>query len=117
MHPHASASNIIPLASLTKPHELAGTHLTFQGTSGPDNGGFTYDSSGLPFENSPNKIKWRWQHEAEFRDLDGSLTGQAAGSKAVAKADFLPTSCSENAAFSVGGLPGAVCPPDVNFHR
>jgi hypothetical protein len=38
-------------------------------------GGYTYFTDNLVFDNSPNVIAWRWEHEGFFYDLDGSLCG------------------------------------------
>lgn len=41
-------------------------------------GGFTTRFEKTQFLNSPNKAAFKWQHEAVFEDLDGTLTGKGA---------------------------------------
>ena len=84
-----------------------------------NNGGFTYKLSGLSFLNSPNKIAWRWMHEAVYHDLDGTLTG-IVGGKAVPTSGILPNDkCTHNVAgMSVNAhVPGSICQADVEFNR
>ena len=90
---------------------------SIQGTAGPNNGGFTYFSRNLTFINSPNKVAYRWQSEAVFHDLDGTLTGTTDG-KVIPDAGILPPDhCTFSVAeFSVG-IPGAKCTESVKFHR
>ncbi len=88
-----------------------------QGFIGSDTGGFTYAVKNLNFVNSPNKVFYRWQHEAIFHDLDGSLSGTVDG-KVVPSAGILPPDhCTFNESdFSVG-VPGSVCSDQVQLHR
>ena len=65
--------------------------------------------SGLVFDNSPNKAKFRWENEVVLHDLDGSLTGTVDG-KAIPTSPILPPSrCTSNAALSIG-QPGGCFP-------
>ena len=89
------------------------THI--DGTTGPFCGGFRYDVDKATFISSPNKIRYQWEHEGYFRDIDGSLTG-SAGYSSVPTSDFLPAECTNNAGFSVH-FPGSVCTDTVHFHR
>lgn len=69
----------------------------------------------VTFVNSPNKVYFRWVHEGVLRDRAGSLTG-TAGAGIVPDMDILPPSCTLGDEFSVNAeVPGAVCPPDVDF--
>ena len=89
------------------------------GQTEENNGGFTYKVSGFTFQNSPNKIIWRWMHEGVYHDLDGSLTG-IVGGKAVATSGILPSDkCTHNAAgMNVNAkVPGSICQADVEFNR
>ena len=79
------------------------------------NGGFTYQVATHSFANSPNKIAFRWLHDAAYKSLDDTFTG-TSGEVVVACADFLPPSCTSETAFSVG-LDGCACDADVEFHR
>ncbi|XP_061122944.1 PKHD1 like 1, tandem duplicate 1 [Syngnathus typhle] len=79
-------------------------------------GGWTVRLSGLQFMNSPNKAAFRWEHEVQLVDLDGSLTGNI-NHKVIPMNGLLdPAHCSESAEFSLV-FPGAVCDQTVNFHR
>ena len=56
----------------------------------------------MTFVNSPNKVFWRWEHEASLHDLDGSLTG-IIDAKVVPDSTFLPPSnCEVRGEFSIG---------------
>ena len=50
------------------------------GRTSTNNGGFTYRFGELTFINSPNKASFRWEHDAVFEDMDGTLTGISGGS-------------------------------------
>ena len=91
------------------------THVA--GKSGPNNGGFTYSTRNLTFINSPNKVAYRWQSEAVFHDLDGTLTGLTGG-KVIPDAGILPPDhCTSSVPeFSVG-VPGSKCTEVIKFHR
>ena len=91
---------------------------TVQGTTEDDNGGYTYRISNTVLYKSPNVISYRWIHEGQIKDLDGSLTGITNG-VAVPETDILPDSCTHNVqGFSVNpNVPGSVCPASVKFLR
>ncbi|XP_057684607.1 fibrocystin-L-like [Corythoichthys intestinalis] len=79
-------------------------------------GGWSAHVGGLHFVNSPHKVFFRWEHEVELVDTDGTLTGNM-NHKVVPMSGLLdPAHCSESADFSLG-YPGAVCDDTVNFHR
>ncbi|XP_029299003.1 LOW QUALITY PROTEIN: PKHD1 like 1, tandem duplicate 1 [Cottoperca gobio] len=79
-------------------------------------GGWSVRFAGIQYFNSPNKAGFRWEHEVQLVDTDGSLTG-TINNKVVPLSPLLdPAHCSQNAAWSVG-FPGAVCDHTVNFHR
>ncbi|XP_075995316.1 PKHD1 like 1, tandem duplicate 1 [Genypterus blacodes] len=79
-------------------------------------GGWAARFSGIQYFNSPNKASFRWEHEVQLMDMDGSLTGNA-GYIAVPQSNLLdPAHCSQNPAWSLG-FPGAVCDNTVSFHR
>ena len=79
----------------------------------------------LEFVNSPNKV---FLDEGEgdqgmwFVDVDGSLTG-TAGASLVGDSPTNPPACVKDTTGDLGeahnpsGLPGAVCPSSVKFHR
>lgn len=60
---------------------------------------------------------WRWIHEGQYVDEDGTLTGKPAGSTATPCNDNLPPTCVEDAEFSRGAIKGCICPPGMRFHR
>ncbi|XP_054461971.1 PKHD1 like 1, tandem duplicate 1 [Anoplopoma fimbria] len=79
-------------------------------------GGWAVRFSGNQYFNSPNKAGFRWEHEAQLVDTDGSLTGNI-NHKVVPMSPLLdPAHCSQSDEWSVG-FPGAVCDHTVNFHR
>ncbi|XP_038580507.1 PKHD1 like 1, tandem duplicate 1 [Micropterus salmoides] len=79
-------------------------------------GGWAVKFSGVQYINSPNKAGFRWEHEVQLVDSDGSLTGNI-NHKVVPMSPLLdPAHCSQRAEWSVG-FPGAVCDHTVNFHR
>uniref|UniRef100_A0AAQ5X4Y6 Polycystic kidney and hepatic disease 1 (autosomal recessive)-like 1 n=1 Tax=Amphiprion ocellaris TaxID=80972 RepID=A0AAQ5X4Y6_AMPOC len=79
-------------------------------------GGWAVRFSGIQYVNSPNKAGFRWEHEVQLIDTDGSLTGNI-NHKVVPMSPLLdPAHCSQSAEWSVG-FPGAVCDHTVDFHR
>ncbi|XP_073714826.1 fibrocystin-L [Misgurnus anguillicaudatus] len=79
-------------------------------------GGWSVRFGGIRFNQSPNKARFRWEHEVVLVDTDGSLTGKF-NSKVVPMSNLLdPSHCSQVADWSVG-VPGAVCDNTINFHR
>ncbi|KAA0710214.1 Fibrocystin-L Polycystic kidney and hepatic disease 1-like protein 1 [Triplophysa tibetana] len=79
-------------------------------------GGWSARFSGIEYYQSPNKARFRWEHEVALVDIDGSLTGNM-NSKVVPMTNLLdPSHCSQAADWSVG-VPGAVCDNTTNFHR
>ncbi|KAI7798959.1 putative fibrocystin-L, partial [Triplophysa rosa] len=79
-------------------------------------GGWSARFSGIQYYQSPNKARFRWEHEVALIDTDGSLTGKN-NSKVVPMSNLLdPSHCSQAAEWSVG-VPGAVCDNTTNFHR
>ncbi|XP_029369318.1 PKHD1 like 1, tandem duplicate 1 isoform X2 [Echeneis naucrates] len=89
---------------------------TIDGTCVDRCGGWAVRFSGIQYMNSPNKAKFKWEHEVQLVDADGSLTGQI-NHKVVPMSDLLdPAHCSQSAEWSLG-FPGAVCDHTVDFHR
>ncbi|XP_033493349.2 PKHD1 like 1, tandem duplicate 1 [Epinephelus lanceolatus] len=79
-------------------------------------GGWAVRFSGIEYFNSPNKAGFRWEHEVQLVDTDGSLTGNI-DHKVVPMSGLLdPAHCSQSSEWSVA-FPGAVCDETVNFHR
>ncbi|XP_024857831.1 fibrocystin-L isoform X2 [Kryptolebias marmoratus] len=79
-------------------------------------GGWAVRFSGIRYMNSPNKAGFRWEHEVQLVDADGSLTGNI-NHKVVPMSHLLdPAHCSPSPEWSVG-FPGAVCDHTVSFHR
>ncbi|KAI7798957.1 putative fibrocystin-L, partial [Triplophysa rosa] len=79
-------------------------------------GGWSARFSGIQYYQSPNKARFRWEHEVALIDTDGSLTGNM-NSKVVPMSNLLdPSHCTQAVDWSVG-VPGAVCDNTTNFHR
>ncbi|KAM6958720.1 PKHD1 like 1, tandem duplicate 1 [Aplochiton taeniatus] len=89
---------------------------TIDGTCVDGCGGWSARFSGVQFVDAPNKAGFRWEHEVQLVDSDGSLTGKV-DYKVVPMSPLLdPAHCSPSAEWSVG-FPGAVCDNTVSFHR
>uniref|UniRef100_A0A3P8VH65 PKHD1 like 1, tandem duplicate 2 n=1 Tax=Cynoglossus semilaevis TaxID=244447 RepID=A0A3P8VH65_CYNSE len=85
---------------------------TIDGTCLEQCGGWAVRLAGIQYFNTPNKGLFRWEHEVQFVDMDGSATGTV-----VPWTDLLdPAHCTLSEEWSVG-FPGAVCDHTVNFHR
>uniref|UniRef100_A0A3B4Y5A4 PKHD1 like 1, tandem duplicate 2 n=1 Tax=Seriola lalandi dorsalis TaxID=1841481 RepID=A0A3B4Y5A4_SERLL len=89
---------------------------TIDGTCGDRCGGWAVRFSGVQYVNSPNKAKFRWEHEVQLVDTDGSLTGKVDQKVVPMSALLDPAHCSQSAEWSLG-FPGAVCDHTVDFHR
>ncbi|KAK4312053.1 hypothetical protein Pmani_016482 [Petrolisthes manimaculis] len=79
----------------------------------PRQGGFTVQVKDLTFDNSPNKLKFKWEHETIWIDTDGSLTGTPEKT-VVPSMGILPYSsgqCQQDVTeFSINPTaPGSVC--------
>ncbi|XP_069372727.1 PKHD1 like 1, tandem duplicate 1 [Paralichthys olivaceus] len=86
------------------------------GTCADRCGGWSVNFKGIQYFNSPNKASFRWEHEVQLQDTDGSLTG-TINQKVVPMSPLLdPAHCTQSAEWSVG-FPGAVCDHTVQFHR
>jgi hypothetical protein len=80
-------------------------------------GGYTYHTEGMKFVNAPNKAVFAWDWEGVFTDLDGSLTGKAAGWTVLPTTGTVPTDCEHAADFSMF-KPASMCPPKYKkWHR
>ncbi|XP_035847175.1 fibrocystin-L-like [Sander lucioperca] len=79
-------------------------------------GGWAVRFSGIQYFNSPNKAGFRWEHEVQLVDTDGSLTGNINHTVVPSSPLLDPAHCSVSAEWSVG-FPGTVCDHTVNFHR
>ncbi|KAF7655004.1 hypothetical protein LDENG_00062160 [Lucifuga dentata] len=89
---------------------------SIQGTCANFCGGWAARFSGIEYHSTSNKAAFRWEHEIQLVDTDGSLTG-ITNSKVVPMSNLLnPAHCSQNAEWSVG-FPGAVCDETIEFHR
>ena len=91
----------------------------------PNTAGFPTYTENLKFENSPNKISFRWAHGGVFKDMDGTLMGTAGGHVVPSSPMYPPDDCSDDSdgGFSVGsggvgtGVPSQVCDTNVGFSR
>ncbi|XP_062385127.1 fibrocystin-L-like [Sardina pilchardus] len=79
-------------------------------------GGWGARFSGITYHNSPNKAGFRWEHEVNLIDVDGSLTGTVGSKVAPASSLLDPSLCTPHDEWSVG-FPGVICDPSVRFHR
>uniref|UniRef100_A0A3Q3X6F5 Uncharacterized protein n=1 Tax=Mola mola TaxID=94237 RepID=A0A3Q3X6F5_MOLML len=78
-------------------------------------GGWAVRFSGIQYLNTLNKAGFRWEHEVQLVDTDGSLTN--IDHKVVPMSPLLDLDhCSQSAEWS-SGFPGAVCDQTINFHR
>ena len=71
--------------------------------------GFNYKFKNIEWINSAKKAFWEWEHQAELEDLDGTLTGQGAGARAMPKSDLFPPQCVDSDDWSTN-FGGMVCP-------
>jgi hypothetical protein len=86
------------------------------GVSGDYNGGFRYDFYNTTWDNSPNKISYRWTHEAVMNDVDGTFAGVPGGCVVPSLGIYPTSSCQDGPDFSVG-TPAMVCDNATKFHR
>ncbi|XP_072177767.1 fibrocystin-L-like [Diadema setosum] len=88
-----------------------------------EQGGFPTRFTASTLLNSPNKARFQWKFETWLEDLDGSLTaghpmGGQPNTKVVPDMGTLPSDCETSVdAYSLGVWPGAICRPNINFHR
>ncbi|XP_072303332.1 fibrocystin-L-like [Eucyclogobius newberryi] len=79
-------------------------------------GGWAVRCSGITYFNTPNKAGFRWEHEVQLVDMDGSLTGNI-NYKVVPTSGLLdPAHCTQSKEWSAA-FNGSVCDDTVNFHR
>uniref|UniRef100_A0A672GVH9 Polycystic kidney and hepatic disease 1 (autosomal recessive)-like 1 n=1 Tax=Salarias fasciatus TaxID=181472 RepID=A0A672GVH9_SALFA len=79
-------------------------------------GGWAARFAGIEYWKSPNKAGFRWEHEVQLQDTDGSLTGNVDHTVVPMSNLLDPAHCSQSPEWSVG-FPGAVCDQTVAFHR
>ncbi|XP_045124918.1 fibrocystin-L-like [Portunus trituberculatus] len=73
-------------------------------------GGFQVQVKGLSFDNSPNKLRFLWEHETIWIDADSSLTGTTEAVVVPDMGILPPSSCTADSAFAVNPeFPGVVC--------
>ncbi|XP_072027284.1 LOW QUALITY PROTEIN: fibrocystin-L-like [Amphiura filiformis] len=85
----------------------------------PDEGGYQSRFQNIEYFNSPNKARWKWQHECWLEDLDGTLIGESANYKLLPYNPNLPADRCEwgNSDFGSSDLPGAICDETITLHR
>ncbi|XP_052060298.1 fibrocystin-L-like isoform X3 [Mytilus californianus] len=95
------------------------TYTKIDGTCSEFCGGFTYHFKNIAFDtaSSSHRVRFDWLHEGVMVDLDGTLSGQAAGSSIVPTMTHLPSSCSSISNGFTMALPASSCPPGISFHR
>ena len=74
----------------------------------------------ISWHNSTRKIEFAWEHEYDFHDLDGSLTGSGKESHLLTESEILPSEkCSnENLdEFNFGKVNATLCDASVKLHR
>ncbi|KAH9512877.1 Fibrocystin-L, partial [Bulinus truncatus] len=79
-------------------------------------GGFTVETEGLQFINSPNKVRYEWESEGVVLDRDGSLTGNANYSVAPCTPSFDSNKCTLDQGMSVN-VNGCICASDIKLIR
>ncbi|XP_067947416.1 fibrocystin-L-like [Watersipora subatra] len=80
-------------------------------------GGYTYMFSEITKTNSPQMGAYRWEHEAAYHDLDGTLTGTADAKVVPTNPSLDPNICTASPDFSIGNPGGSVCDTPLPFHR
>ncbi|KAJ0054901.1 hypothetical protein NL108_007111 [Boleophthalmus pectinirostris] len=79
-------------------------------------GGWAVHCSGIQYFNTPNKAGFRWEHEVQLVDMDGTLTGKK-NYKVVPTSGLLdPAHCTQSTEWSAA-FNGSVCDDSVKFHR
>lgn len=79
--------------------------------------GYNYKFKGVEWYKSIHRADWEWEHQGEFEDIDGSLTGLGPGSRAMAASDlFSKLICSVDNKWS-SNLQGMICRPGVDVLR
>ena len=71
----------------------------------------------VTFDNSPNKVTWKWEHGGSFIDLDGTLTGTPHQTVIPTSPLYPPACTSGMTEFSGGNVDGSVCDDTVEFSR
>jgi len=88
-----------------------------QGTCSSLCGAYIYNTKGLSFDNTPNRVKYTWENEGVLIDEDGSLTG-TAGSSMVTTTGTVPDTCtSVDQNTYKTGLPASICPSNIIWIR
>ena len=82
-------------------------------------GGYESRLQNIEYFNTPNKARWKWQHETWLEDLDGSFAGAGAGYSVLPyNPNLSPDLCTfGDDGFGTDGLPGAICDDTVSYHR
>eukprot|EP00163_Fabomonas_tropica_P018886 TRINITY_DN3328_c0_g1_i3.p1 TRINITY_DN3328_c0_g1~~TRINITY_DN3328_c0_g1_i3.p1 ORF type:complete len:3589 (-),score=1271.65 TRINITY_DN3328_c0_g1_i3:183-10949(-) len=88
-------------------------------------GGFETRMEKITFINAPNKVRFRWEHEGTFTDLDGTFTPEFPFAAAVPTSPFTVTPiCDTEATFgdfnggaAPGSFPGRRCRKDWKWRR
>lgn len=70
----------------------------------------------ITFENSPNKVTWKWEHGGSFIDVDGTLTG-TEGQTVITKSPLYPPECVDAGPEYSGGVNGSICDSSIKFSR
>ena len=80
---------------------------------------FPVEVKNLKFENSPNKVVWKWIHGGSFVDTDGSLTGTVDNIVIPSSPLYSPTACTNDTlgTFSGGSVTGSVCDSTFKYGR
>ncbi|XP_048585401.1 fibrocystin-L isoform X2 [Nematostella vectensis] len=84
----------------------------------PRQGGWSTRFEKTRLINAPNIAAFKWEHEAVFQDMDGTLTGQSGGGSFIATSATLPPQhCSQSSSASIGTVPGSICDLVPRFRR
>ena len=81
-------------------------------------GGFETRFSGIQYRNSPNRIKFAWEHEAVFVDMDGTLSGTGQPGTIVPSSGLYdPRVCTSYSNVLSDSFPAALCDASAHFVR
>ncbi|XP_047483519.1 fibrocystin-L-like isoform X2 [Penaeus chinensis] len=115
----APEEHVLTVAGTTFVNFAGGQCVALSGCSQCTNirAGSSVRVEGLTFINSPNKIRFKWEHETIWQDVDGSLSGSPDNVVVADMGILPPRRCRrKEPAFSVNPtVPGAVCRSPMKF--
>ena len=72
--------------------------------------------SDITWTNTNSKSAYRWEHEAAYEDLDGTLTGKRSAKVVPTNPTLDPSVCTDAPEWS-SGIAGSICDTPLPFHR